>query len=323
MTAADGAVPPSRPRGRARLDAPGEVVFPGTVGADGVHVIDRMIRDRAKQLLDHPLWPLAKPVLYPFLGYNRAVAMAEDLHYMSGADCFAYVQDRLAMNVRVEGLEHVPASGPFILAPNHPTGLPDGIAVFAALREKRPDHVYFANRDAFQVAPRLAEMIIPVEYVRPDVKREYAGSRDTLSATLRAVRTGKGLVLFPSGRIAFRRNGRLNEQPWLPSLVAFHRRFGAPIVPLHIEQRNSRFYYFAWDVSPELRDMTLFHELLHKQHKTVRLRFGEPLAPEDVPHEDERTATRAVQAYVERDLPAGRRWADRTPPPAGPPAARR
>ena len=45
------------------------------------------------------------------------------------------------------------------------------------------------------------------------------------------------------------------------------RRFSAPIVPLHIRARNSWLFYALSQLSHELRDITLFHELLNKEDR--------------------------------------------------------
>jgi putative hemolysin len=55
-------------------------------------------------------------------------------------------------------------------------------------------------------------------------------------------------------------------------------------------------------VSTELRDITLFHELLNKRKKPFRLSVGKPIPPTrlDV---DATRATFALKAFVERVLP--------------------
>ena len=111
--------------------------------------------------------------------------------------------------------ENLPASGGFILAPSHPTGIADGIAVFDFLKTARPDMAIFANRDALRVAPGFRDLIIPVEWRQGE--KTLSKSRDTLEMTARAFSGKKVVVLFPSGRIAFWNEGRLTERPWQSS----------------------------------------------------------------------------------------------------------
>ena len=72
--------------------------------------------------------------------------------------------------------------------------------------------MFFANRDAIRVNPRFGEMIIPVEW-REEHKSKLK-TRETLQITNRAIAEGKAAILFPSGRIAYWADGRLNERPW-------------------------------------------------------------------------------------------------------------
>ncbi len=159
--------------------------------------------------------------------------------------------------------ERIPDTGGFILVSNHPTGIADGVAVFDLLKSKRPDIMVFANRDAVRVNPRFAEVIIPVEW-REEYKSKLK-TRETLQMTNHAVREGKATVLFPSGRIAYWANGRLNERPWKTSAVGLARKYNLPILPVHMTARNSGLFYWFAKWSTELRDMTVFHELLNKR----------------------------------------------------------
>ena len=301
----------------AETNDPGLALLEGksTVDENGVHIIDQMILDRAAGLQTLPFWGLMKRALYPVLGYRQAVDMCETVFRMPGQDVFRHVGKFLDMDLQVTGAENIPRDGAFFLTPNHPTGMSDAMAACAVLDPIRPDHMLFGNRDAFKVAPRLREYIIPVQWVRGGGRREVSGSRETLVAALKAIKENKGVVLFPSGRISYRHKGGLKEQPWLPTAVNFQRRFKAPIIPVHITSKNSWLYYLFWRISAELRDMTVFHELLNKRGKPVKMVIGEPLMPDDIPDEDELRATWALQHYVENDLVHGAAWKDRSPVP--------
>ena len=242
------------------------------------HVVDQLIAERATRLSRHPVWPLLRPILYKAFHYRQAVRMADDIAPMSGWDALDYLSRLLDLDVSVRGEENLPASGAFILAPSHPTGIADGIAVFDLLKSRRPDMAIFANRDALRVAAGFRDNIIPVEWRQGE--KTHSKSRDTLAMTARAFSDGRAVVLFPSGRIAFWNEGRLTERPWQGSVVALARRFQAPIVPANITARNSGLFYFLSKYSTELRDMTVFHELLNKKSGSFHITVGKPIAPD-------------------------------------------
>ena len=269
--------------------------------AKAPHIVDVLIEERAKGLRSDPLlWPLIRRFLYPVLRYRTALRMADEIGTMGGVEAMDHMSRLLRLNVDMIGAPDLPATGPLVVVCNHPTGIVDGIAVYDALKTARPDLAFFANSDAIRVSPRFDEVLIPVEWA-PD-KRSRAKTRRTLKSTAEAFEAERAVIIFPSGRLAYmNRRGAITERPWLTSAVTLARRHKAPILPLHIYGRNSWLYYFFCFTSPELRDMTLFHEVLNKKGARYRLRFGDLLDPADLP-DDAEAATSELQALVEIDL---------------------
>ncbi len=64
-----------------------------------------------------------------------------------------------------------------------------------------------------------------------------------------------------------------------------------------MQARNSPLYYFFHRVSGELRDITLFREMLNKKHRLFRLTFGEVIAPDTLPDTADE-ATAAIRQIV-------------------------
>lgn len=264
------------------------------------HIVDQLIQERAPTLLGHPLFgPIGRGALYPLLGYRDAVRIADAVAPLDGVSAMTLLSRELALDVRIEGGDQVPADGPVLIVSNHPTGIADGVVVFDALCNLRPDLLMFANRDAIRIAPGLEDLVIPVEWVPG--QRTRARTRETLAGTRRALGTGRALVMFPSGRLAFMADGVLRERPWLPTAVGLARRHGVPIVPMYIEGRNSRLFYLFSRISDQLRDITLFHEVLNKRGTGYRVRFAEAIAPDQL-EGDPVALTARLQAHVEAGL---------------------
>jgi len=259
------------------------------------HIVDQLIADRTTTLSRHPLWPIIRPLLVRLFHYKQAIGMADAIASMDGWTAFQYISRLLSLELTLRGMENIPASGGFILAPNHPTGIADGIATFDALKSARPDMTFFANRDALRVAPGFRDLIIPVEW-RAGAKT-HGKSRDTLETTARAFAANRAIVLFPSGRLAFWHEGRLTERPWQTSVVALARRYEYPVVPAHISARNSGLFYFLSKYSTEIRDMTLFHELLNKKGRMFSITFGKPI-PADALDGDPADVTAALREHA-------------------------
>jgi putative hemolysin len=227
--------------------------------------------------------------------------MADAIGPMSGADALQHASRLLELAVDARFLERVPRSGRCVVICNHPTGIADGVAVYDALRRVRDDAIFFANADAIRVSPRLAEVLIPVEWV--EAKRTREKTRATLQAAREAFEAERAVVMFPAGRLARRKDGVLTDPPWAPTAASLARKYGAPVVPVHVDGPWSTLFHFFNAFSEELRDVTLFHELLNKRGRKFRLTVG-PTVEASRLDVDAARATLALKTYVERVLPA-------------------
>lgn len=242
------------------------------------HIVDVLISERGKLVMASPWWPFIRPFAYKILRYRSAVKMADTIDQMEAIEVFEHLSNLLQLNVTTLGLERVPAEGPVVLVSNHPTGIADGVVLFDAIKSRRKDLAIFANRDAIRINPRLSDMIVPVEW-RADFKSRQK-SKETLKIASAAFSKEQVVVLFPSGRLAYWHQGKLTERPWMTSALALARKNKAPIIPMHMGGRNSGLFYFLARVSTELRDMTVFNELLNKKNANFRVHFGKPIRPE-------------------------------------------
>lgn len=245
------------------------------------HIIDELIEERAPRLAASPVWPLVRPMLYRLLDYDKARAMADAAAPLSGADALAFVDGLLDLKVEVAGVENIPTSGAAVLIANHPTGIADGFALYDAVKPHRPDLILYANADAQRVAPRLGEAIIPVEWI--EAKRTREKTRAVLARTHAVLEAGAALAIFPAGRISRWKGGRLSDPPWNATALSLARRHSAPAVPVHIAGPASIWFRVLDKVSSELRDITLFHEMLNKSGRRFTVSIGPAIAPDALP----------------------------------------
>lgn len=136
----------------------------------------------------------------------------------AAAGWLANVLARTAWSVRVHGAEHVPATGPVILAPNH-TSFIEGPLLFGVA--PRPVHT-LAKQEVFRgpvgwVLNRAGQ--IPVDRVRP--------SRSVLDTVLGVLADGRVLAVYPEGT-----RGAGDFSDLRLGLAWFALRSGAPVVPV-------------------------------------------------------------------------------------------
>jgi len=273
------------------------------------HIVEVLIEERAQKLIKSRFWPLYRAFLYPLLKYGKAVSMVNEAHGRESEDVLSHVSTLLNLDVHIKGIQNIPATGRVLIAPTHPTGIADGIAMFDALKSVRPDQIYFANRDAIRMAPQLIDHLIPVEWV-PE-KRTRERSRETLIATKNAFTKERCVVLFPSGRIAYMNDDKvLTEQEWMPSIVILAKKYNCPIVPVHMKARNSWLYYWFWKINTELRDITLFNELLNKKGERFEITIGKAISADTLEGDATEVATR-LRNHAAHAILDNKNWDER------------
>jgi putative hemolysin len=242
------------------------------------HIVDILIEERAPRFAASPLWPLLRWGLNHLLNYKAAVAMADKIALLDGHTAMAEVSALLEVKTQTRGINNIPRSGRCIIIANHPTGIADGIAAWDAIKPIRPDLLFYANADAHRVCPGFNEALIPVEW--ENHKRTREKTRETLNRTQSAMEEERALFIFPAGKLARRIKGVLVEPDWMTSAVSLARKNNAPIVPIYMTGPNSFWFHFFNRFSSELRDITLFKELLNKKNQVFSLVIGPPITPE-------------------------------------------
>jgi acyl carrier protein len=155
----------------------------------------------------------------------------------------------------VHGLEHIPASGPFVIAANHGSYL-DGLILLAALRER--GYSFAAKRELSQsLLPRLFLTSIGTDFVeRADIRQ---GVEDT-SRLAESVKAGRVPIFFAEGTFT-RAAGLL---PFRMGAFVVAAQTGVPLVPVTIRGARS-----------VLRDGSWF-----ARRGAIVVTVGAPLAPQ-------------------------------------------
>lgn len=248
--------------------------------------LDPLIAERAPWFYSGRWYHSAfRSVMMHLLHYPQTLDLAAQVRDSSSAEIFRRLQQTIVRDLRVEGLEHIPATGPALIVANHPTGIADGIILDALVSAVRDDLFIYANHDIIRVVPQLSDMIAPVEW-RIE-KRSHAKTKATMDYTRAALSQGRIGLIFPSGRLAKRVGLKLHERPWMPSAAMIAKKFDAPVIPLRIYARNSALFYLLDAIHPTLRDVTLFHEVLNKAGHTYKINVGAPIPAASLPKSSE------------------------------------
>ena len=249
-----------------------------------MHPIDEIMEERCPNLMRNKIfWSFIKPSIYKIFKYEEAKKIVDDIIDKPGFECFTYLTEFLKAENQVTNLSNVPSSGPIILAGNHPTGLTDGIVMFDVLKKHRPDYTLYANSDMIKIAKGFQDIIIPVDWNHLNKSSEK--SRVILKLTKETLNNNKALLVFPSSRLSKRKGFRLYERPWLTTITKLSKKFNVPIVPFHMDGSNSLLFYFLEIINTELKDVSLFRELINKIDFRYKIIFGEPILQKYVEYE--------------------------------------
>ena len=131
--------------------------------------------------------------------------------------------DRVMLGMRIEGLEHIPADGPFILAPVHRSNVDFALVLGCSSPRRR---MRYLAKDTLWKPPfgRLWTALgaIPVHRGAPD--------RAALGTCIGVLRAGEPLVMFPEGT----RQSGPEVQELYDGVAYVQSRTGVPIIPVGI-----------------------------------------------------------------------------------------
>jgi long-chain acyl-CoA synthetase len=178
---------------------------------------------------------------------------------------------------KVEGLEHLPERGPFIITPNHQSYIDPfilmGVLPFRTLR----DLFFVGAAEYFQAAITAwlaGKMnIVPVDPDANLVPAMQAGAFGLLH--------GKVLVLFPEGERSI--DGGVKKFKKGAAILSHHR--GAPIVPVAMSG--------IFEIWPRNRPLT-WRLLLPWSGHHARVRFGPPLRPDQSSYAEKTSRLRSA-----------------------------
>lgn len=180
-----------------------------------------------------------------------------------------------------EQVARIPATGPLVVVANHPHGLVDGMVLAELIGRVRTDYKIL-TRSLLTGIPEIADFLIPVPFPHEANARE--ASLAMREASMRQLRDGGTIVLFPAGRVAHSETwfGPAIEGDWNPFTAKMVARSGATVLPVRFTGRNTRIYQIANQVSATLRQGLLLHEIKAALHKPQAPVIGHPMAPHEI-----------------------------------------
>jgi putative hemolysin len=183
----------------------------------------------------------------------------------------------LKIDVVVTNAHHIPKNESVIFASNHPLGGLDGMALIKAVGEVRPD-VRFIVNDILRNLKNFGDIFVGVNKVGNS-------SRHALSTIEEVYASNAAILIFPAGLVSRKGDEGIKDLEWNKSFISKAIKYNKPIIPVHIEGKNSKFFYnlARWrkrlGIKANLEMLFLPDEMFKQQGKIIKIHFGEKIEP--------------------------------------------
>ena len=168
-------------------------------------------------------------------------------------------------------LSHIPEQGQVIIVANHPLGSLDGIGLLDAVLSIRPDAKIVVNELLMHIE-RLQPFALPVDNMSNQT------SRQQLRTIQSHLASGGALIMFPAGEVSRWRLSGIQDGQWNSSFVRLALRYRAPIVPVLVRGRNSRFFYGLSVLIKPLSTAWLIREMFKHRNACISAHVGSPIS---------------------------------------------
>ena len=234
-------------------------------------------------------WLLASLAMALF-GFNKVNKSNDRCKQYQGADFSAHILKDAGIHVDLNPAQYnyIPQDGPFITVSNHPIGSADGMILSAVIGTMRTDFKIMANF-LLTMIPSLKDSFIAVNPFS-----EGVSSRSSLAGIRMAkehLAAGGSLGLFPAGEVSTHQRPKLRtslkkhtieDVPWPSSIIKLIRNANVPVIPVYFQAENSKWFHFVGRIHPILRTLNLANELFNKKGKTIPMRIGKPIMPNEL-----------------------------------------
>nr|WP_321450131.1 GNAT family N-acyltransferase [uncultured Carboxylicivirga sp.] len=229
-----------------------------------------------------PTNPLFKKAIFSYLRVNRINQFLNSTNEdTKGLEFIETLFKYLNINYHISDIElkHIPSSGPFIIMSNHPFGFLDGLIMMHIIGQKRPDFKVLANFFLKQFKP-LSPFFIDLNPFESNNTINFRGIR----SAYQYLSNGGPIGLFPAGEVATmqKRFSRIEDKPWDQSIVRFIVNANVPIIPMYFEGTNSLKFHLLGKIHPYLRTLTIPSEFFKSENRTVKLRIGAAIKPNEL-----------------------------------------
>ncbi len=170
-------------------------------------------------------------------------------------------------------LKKIPAEGRVILVANHPVGSLDGLALLRMVYDIRPDVKIIATPLLTDIEP-LEHLLLPIDNIS-----KKTCHKSNLNNIHKALNDEQAVIIFPAGEVSRITPKGVKDGQWKTGFLRMAACTQSPILPVHVDCRNSVSFYAASTLYKPLGTMMLIHEMFKQKSNTVEFKTGYPIEP--------------------------------------------
>ncbi len=170
---------------------------------------------------------------------------------------------------------YIPKKGKLIVIANHAFGVADGVSICSIISKVRQDYKMVTHK-VLRQADAVKDKILPIDF--NETKEALINNINTRKEAEEVLINNGVLVLFPSGRIATKKNLKKNTKAddgewkqWVSKLIL---KTQSPVLPIFFDGQNSKWYHLANKLGLTFRYSLCMYELKRKIGDNIYMYFG-------------------------------------------------
>lgn len=224
-----------------------------------------------------------KKILSPVIAFLRTLFHETEVQqfeqrylHLSGIDFVEQVLDYFdfTYSVSERDVVKIPPYGKIVIVANHPLGTLDGLALLKMVHKIRPDVKVVANQ-MLGTLNALKPLLLTVDNIGGKT------TRDSLKKIIDYVKDDSAIIIFPAGEVSRLGAKGIKDGEWSKGFLNIANNANAPVLPIHINGRNSFLFYALSIVAKPLSTFWLVHEMFKQESKSIIFTVGEKIEREN------------------------------------------
>lgn len=174
---------------------------------------------------------------------------------------FSYLADEGA-------LQRIPAEGRLICVANHATGPLDGLVLLHMIGRVRQD-VKIVLTDLLAELEQLGDLFLLYDQYASKLQKK------NILAIRKSLMEEQTVIFFPAGGVTKLSWHGLREADWMAGPITLAHKYDVPILPVHLQARNSLIYYLSAKIHHNFSTLLLAHEMFGKRSIRVPVTIGD------------------------------------------------